>query len=346
MIRRPAHRLIIGAAVAALLSGCTADDVMRPSVDVGTTQAVPRPMPQITYTQPMIGLAQPQIVTPGPAAPALDLPTASPTAPAFEPVAPPQGNAPVLMVTPDGVVEAPSALAASAAAVPPPQIETPVPLPEDDYEVTREEPGVLARLAALPGALVPDFLKPGRSKGAEAQCRRDLKRLGVKFEDIAPVGNGGAGGCGIANPVKVSGLAGGISVKPAAVLNCRMALAFAEWVKKDVQPAARARYWSGVDTIKQMSSYSCRTIGNKRGGRLSEHSFGNAIDIGGIVLNNGKQVMVRKPGFFALRESSLLNKIRSDACDRFTTVLGPGYDRAHADHFHLDLMSRKRTSCN
>jgi hypothetical protein len=170
--------------------------------------------------------------------------------------------------------------------------------------------------------------------------------MGVRFEDIAAVGNGGAGGCGIANPVRVSGLSGGIKVKPAAVLNCKMALAFAEWVKKDVQPAARLRYWSGVDTIHQMSSYSCRTIGNKAGGRLSEHSFGNAIDIGGVTLNSGKRVTVRKPGFFALRESSLLNKIRADACDRFTTVLGPGYNRDHADHFHLDLMSRKRTSCN
>ena len=64
-----------------------------------------------------------------------------------------------------------------------------------------------------------------------------------------------------------------------------------------------------------------------------------------LTLNNGKVLKVHKPGFFALRESSLLNKIRSDACDRFTTVLGPGYNADHADHFHLDLMSRRGRSC-
>jgi hypothetical protein len=321
----------LGAALAVALSvtlaGCTADEVMRPQLDVGTTQALPQP----ALVSPPASLSiAPQPPVPGPV----------------------RSDAPILLVTPEGVVQAPAGMQPDVPASvdlfesQPPQQTQPVPLPDDDYEVTREDPGFLQQLAALPGALVPDFLKPGGGGGAEASCRKQLKRLGVRFEDVAAVGNGGAGGCGIAHPVKVSGLAGGISVKPAAVLNCRMALAFAEWVKKDVQPAARIRYLSGVDTIKQMSSYSCRTIGNKRGGRLSEHSFGNAIDIGGIVLNNGKEVMVRKPGFFALRESSLLNKIRSDACQRFTTVLGPGYDRAHADHFHLDLMSRRRTSCN
>jgi hypothetical protein len=214
-----------------------------------------------------------------------------------------------------------------------------------DVEQHQDDPGMLAQLAALPGRMMPGFLKPGAS-GAEAACRRELKRLGVTFEDISPVGNGGARGCGIANPVRISKLPGGTVVKPAAVLNCRMAVAFAEWVRKDVQPAARTRYLSGVAEIQNMSSYSCRTIGNRRGGRLSEHSFGNAIDVGGVTLKNGKVLKVRKPGFFALRESSLLNKIRADACDRFTTVLGPGYNRDHADHFHLDLMSRNRTSCN
>jgi hypothetical protein len=347
------HRISARAFVllaAAALAGCTADEVMRPQIDVGTTQALPE---FSAPAAPVLATVPQQLVTPQ------TMQQAMPQAMGVVPSAPGpvRQTAPILLVTPDGVVPAPAGMQPDAvvpetvgpAAAPgqrqPMQVQ-PVPLPEDDYEVTREDPGFMQKLAALPGAMVPDFLRPGGGGGSEASCRKQLKRLGVRFEDIASVGNGGAGGCGIAHPVKVSGLAGGISVKPAAVLNCRMALAFAEWVKKDVQPAARTRYLSGVDTIKQMSSYSCRTIGNKRGGRLSEHSFGNAIDIGGIVLNSGREVMVRKPGFFALRESSLLNKIRSDACERFTTVLGPGYDRAHADHFHLDLMSRKRTSCN
>ncbi len=37
----------------------------------------------------------------------------------------------------------------------------------------------------------------------------------------------------------------------------------------------------------------------------------------------------------------LLNTVRSDACSYFTTVLGPGYNPEHADHFHFDLMQRR-----
>ncbi|MGL4404598.1 MAG: extensin family protein [Notoacmeibacter sp.] len=314
---------ILALAGTAVLSACTMGDVMRPTIDVGTTQALAAPIalvpPVSLQTTPQI---QQSII---------------------------QSGAPVLLVTPNGNVPAPPEvqqeyLQQSAMIVPSnpsPNISAPL-SGNNDYEPTQDEPGMLAQLAAMPGRLVPDFLKPG-ANDPETQCRRELKRIGATFEDISPVGNGGS--CGISNPVRVSRLSGGVVIKPAAVLNCNMALAFAGWVKKDVQPAARLRYLSGVGEIQNMSSYSCRTIGNKKGGRLSEHSFGNAIDIGGLTLNNGKVLKVRKPGFFALRESSLLNTIRADACDRFTTVLGPGYNADHADHFHLDLMSRKRTSC-
>ncbi len=313
-------------AATALLSACTMGDVMRPDVDVGTTEALPPRM-----------VIQPELLEPQASVQAPQIQQGS--------VQSGQSGAPVLLVTPDGNVPAPPELQdqyLQQAAIP--NLNPPIVSENgaNDFEPQQEEPGMLAQLAAMPGRMVPDFLKPS-SSDPETQCRRELKRLGVTFEDVSPVGNGGS--CGIANPVRISQLSGNIAVKPAAVLNCKMALAFAEWVKKDVQPAARTRYWSGVAEIKNMSSYSCRTIGNKRSGRLSEHSFGNAIDIGGVTLNNGKQVMVRKPGFFALRESSLLNKIRSDACDRFTTVLGPGYNADHADHFHLDLMNRRGRSC-
>lgn len=292
-------------------------DVLRPDVDVGTTQALP---PRIVLQPQIIQSQVPQIQ---------------------QSVIP--SGAPVLLVTPDGNVPAPPEMQQQylqQAALP--SIAATPNAGNNDYEPKQDEPGMLAQLAAMPGRLVPDFLKPG-SGDPETQCRRELKRIGATFEDVSPVGNGGS--CGIANPVRVSRLSGGVVIKPAAVLNCRMALEFAKWVKKDVQPAARLRYLSGVGEIQNMSSYSCRTIGNKRGGRLSEHSFGNAIDIGGLTLNNGKVLKVHKPGFFALRQSSLLNKIRADACDRFTTVLGPGYNADHADHFHLDLMSRKGRSC-
>ncbi|MDZ5698037.1 extensin family protein [Chelativorans sp. M5D2P16] len=171
----------------------------------------------------------------------------------------------------------------------------------------------------------------------ETACRRELKRLGVDYRDLAPIDDGGA--CRIDHPVEVSGLSGGIKMKPAATLNCPMAVAFARWTKSELAPAARMRYLSGIDTIRQGSSYSCRRI---RGtGVASEHAKGNALDVMSITLENGREIDVRRPGFFAFRQRGLLNKVRADGCRYFTTVLGPGYDADHADHFHFDIKDRR-----
>jgi hypothetical protein len=174
---------------------------------------------------------------------------------------------------------------------------------------------------------------------AETVCQRQLRRLGVQFSTPAPVV--GPGSCGIASPIKVKSLSGGIDVVPDATLNCPMALAFAKWVKNELASAARVRYLAGIKSIHQMSSYSCRTMNSKAGAPMSEHSKGNAIDIGKIKLNNGKSIVVKRPGLFSFREKSLLNNVRAESCKYFTTVLGPGSDVNHADHFHFDLRKRK-----
>lgn len=221
-------------------------------------------------------------------------------------------------------------------------------------DVLRPEVDVGMRASALPArgmqALVPSdpFLagyprfneplsQPAVMPADEVQCRRQLKRLGVRFRDLAPIRDGAA--CGIDWPVEVSGFSGDVAMKPAATLTCDMALAVAQWTKDELAPAARWRYLSGVKTIHQGSSYSCRRIAGSR--TLSEHGKGNALDVMRIELKNGKDIDVRKPGWFSFRQRGLLNAVRSDACGHFSTVLGPGYDAAHKDHFHFDIKDRR-----
>jgi hypothetical protein len=172
---------------------------------------------------------------------------------------------------------------------------------------------------------------------AEVDCRKQLKRLGVKYRDLGPINEGGA--CRIDHPVQVSALSGGIEIKPAVTLNCQMAATFAQWTKRELAPSARMRYLSGIKSIRQGSGYSCRKINGTS--VASEHSTGNALDVMAITLNNGRTIDVRKPGFFAFRQRGLLNKVRAEGCDYFTTVLGPGYNRDHADHFHFDIKNRR-----
>lgn len=170
---------------------------------------------------------------------------------------------------------------------------------------------------------------------SEIDCRNELKRMGVVYQDIQPIHEGQ---CGIDYPVKVTAI-GSVAMKPAATLTCNMAATFAAWTKNELQPAARWRYFSGVKAIHQGSSYSCRNIAGE--GVLSEHGKGNALDVMSIELNNGDDIDVRKPGLFAFRTRGFLNNVRADGCQYFTTVLGPGYNYDHRNHFHFDIKNRR-----
>ncbi|MBZ9766412.1 extensin family protein [Mesorhizobium sp. CA6] len=170
---------------------------------------------------------------------------------------------------------------------------------------------------------------------SEIDCRNELKRMGVVYQDVQPIHEGQ---CGIDYPVKISAI-GNVAMTPAATLTCNMAATFAAWTKNELQPAARWRYFSGVKAIHQGSSYSCRNIAGE--GVLSEHGKGNALDVMSIELNNGDDIDVRKPGLFAFRTRGFLNNVRADGCEYFTTVLGPGYNYDHRNHFHFDIKNRK-----
>ncbi|RWX75554.1 extensin [Neorhizobium lilium] len=176
---------------------------------------------------------------------------------------------------------------------------------------------------------------------SEASCRAELRRLGVEFQERPRISSGPS--CGIDYPVKLSGLSGNIDVKPAVTLNCQTTLAFARWVKGELAPSARYRYLTGVQTIVPLGGYSCRRMNNSRQryNPISEHAKGNAIDIGAIVLKNGHEIDVRKKGLFSFREGGLLKSVRTDSCKYFSTVLGPGSNAEHWNHFHFDLRSRK-----
>ncbi|OJU00175.1 MAG: hypothetical protein BGN87_22930 [Rhizobiales bacterium 65-79] len=181
--------------------------------------------------------------------------------------------------------------------------------------------------------------QPETMPADEIALRRELKRLGVRYVDLPPIHERGV--CGIDYPVKVLGLSGGIELKPAAVLNARMAATFADYVRKDFAPAVRTRYFSGIETIYTGSTYSCRNMIGESTNHLSEHAKGNALDVMKIRLNSGRVIDVTSPGFFSFRQRGFLNRVRAEACDYFTTVLGPGYNAAHANHFHFDLKQRR-----
>ncbi len=175
---------------------------------------------------------------------------------------------------------------------------------------------------------------------ARRRCEIVLAATNVDAEPVSPIG--GPKGCGIAAPVKVRSL-GAVKVSPPGRFNCTMTAALYKWITDVVQPAARSRFKQPVVEIREFASYSCRRRGGVTRGpvRISEHSFGNAIDIAEFRLADGTRISVLKDwgGLSALfdRKAAFLREVHKKACGIFSTVLGPEANKAHRNHFHFDL---------
>lgn len=154
----------------------------------------------------------------------------------------------------------------------------------------------------------------------------------------------GKGACGIDRPLKVSALAnGGVALGPTATINCPMTATVERWLGNAVQPAAMAWFGSPVVSIKQISAYACRSKNNEAGASLSEHAFGNALDVAGFMLADGRVVEVQS-GWNGDDPNGrgFLREVLAASCTYFKTVLGPGV-KYHGDHFHLDLAHHNKT---
>jgi extensin-like protein len=141
-------------------------------------------------------------------------------------------------------------------------------------------------------------------------------------------------------PTNSYAAAGPVAIKPAATLACPIVSVLDRWLAESVQPAARRWFGQRVVEIKQISAYSCRGMNGNPNAHISEHAFGNALDIAGFTLADGRHVTV-KDGWRGLpEEQGFLRDIEAAACQQFTTVLAPGSNVYHYDHIHVDLMRR------
>jgi hypothetical protein len=130
------------------------------------------------------------------------------------------------------------------------------------------------------------------------------------------------------------------AVSPPATLACPIVSALDRWILDAVQPAAQRWFNSSVVEIKQISAYSCRGMNGQPGAHISEHAFGNALDIAAFVLADGRKITVEKGWKGTAEEQGFLHDVQLAACDQFTTVLAPGSNVYHYNHIHVDLMRR------
>jgi hypothetical protein len=242
-------------------------------------------------------------------------------------------------------IQAPGVASAPRSDEPPPRYQAP------RYEPPRYEPRdasargydlpierpqtVTPRYAPRADDIPDDAVLPKRQQQTYAPPRDPRSYDNDELPKLGP-----AGGPAVTGAVKTA-------LSPPATLACPMVSALDKWIAEAVQPAAMRWFRQPVVEIKQISAYSCRgMVGNSRP-HISEHAFGNALDVAAFVLADGRKVTVQHGWNGKPEESAFLHDVQMAACDRFTTVLSPGYNVYHYNHLHLDLIRRRsgRSAC-
>ncbi len=208
---------------------------------------------------------------------------------------------------------------------------------------------VVVALAVLGGCAAPPPPPPPAPPptitllNPDQACLAELDQDHVAFR---PLQSFGIGRCHIANPVRLSGRSPAWN-RP-GVLSCEMARRLVEFEDEVVQPLAQRYFGQGVRRLNHYGTYDCRTrrnaasvaaarMGTSRGGRLSEHAMGRAIDVAGFQLDDGTEISVRRDWWSGGSRGQFLRALARASCDRFSVVLTPNHDRLHRDHIHLDI---------
>jgi hypothetical protein len=126
---------------------------------------------------------------------------------------------------------------------------------------------------------------------AREACMHSLRSIPADVAFLDPIKSDR---CGTPAPVLLKSLGSDpkLVFDPPVTTNCRLMTALAEWNKRVLQPAARRNLKSQVIAIVGASSYACRNVYGLAIGNLSQHAYGNAIDIGAFQLANGRMVTV------------------------------------------------------
>ena len=194
--------------------------------------------------------------------------------------------------------------------------------------IPRAKPQTLQKQAVLiPRVLPRDTLEPSDKIDT---CLQKLRAAGADF--IVPATNVASGKCHVQNPVNLKSVrAQGNSIKlpESPLLNCKFALQFSKWLSEAGAPILAAQLDSPLDRISTGPGFECRGRNGDGSAKISEHGYGNAVDITTLRMRDGKVINVAG--------STLFDGFRTSACGYFTTVLGPGSNAAHEKHFHFDL---------
>jgi hypothetical protein len=189
--------------------------------------------------------------------------------------------------------------------------------------------------AALDVAEPPNWLtryKLDRTAADPALCGAALVGSTLKHTPVPD--NDTGDGCGWEDAVRVDDA----RFTPAFTLTCGAALSLTMWERHALQPAAQTHFGQPVARVEHFGSYAWRNVRGARGEgeRRSQHASANAFDVAGFRLRDGRQISLVNHWEGEGPEAAFLRDVRDGACRFFKGTLGPDYNAAHRDHFHLD----------
>ncbi|SRR5579871_3779796 len=204
----------------------------------------------------------------------------------------------------------------------------------DHVNFSRTIPAGAALLAIAFGA---GLAAQAASGAAPSACQARLSADRAIFKPLGELG--GPPGCGGPDVIHLERIIladrSEVAIEPPATLRCETAEAIVSFVREDLAPAA-AVMGAPLSAIENFDSYDCRGRNRIAGAKLSEHGLANALDIRSIRLKDGRVVHPTDSGVLTAFRVAM----KAAACNRFTTVLGPGSDGYHEDHVHVDRAER------
>ncbi|UUT13842.1 extensin family protein [Pseudomonas zeae] len=141
--------------------------------------------------------------------------------------------------------------------------------------------------------------------------------------------------CPLIGALRVQG--GEVALSSSFLASCPLAVAYAMFEQHTLQPAAQSVYGQKVARLDHLGSFACRNVYNRESGALSRHASADALDIAGFRLADGRSISVLKDWPKQNQDAQFLRQVRDGACEAFSVVLGPDYNTAHRNHFHVDV---------
>ncbi|MEM9716213.1 MAG: extensin family protein [Pseudomonadota bacterium] len=165
-------------------------------------------------------------------------------------------------------------------------------------------------------------------------CLETLQALSVSYEkreDFQQTDQ-----CGIPQRILLTGLRD-TAIGPVET-QCHIAVRLALWERDILQSASNTAFSEPVAEVLTQGSYNCRAVRteNGNGSAMSEHATANAMDVKGVKLASGREILLERDWNGFRDGATFLREIGKGGCNLFRATLGPEYNSLHEDHFHFD----------